>query len=472
MKVVKTAKLKITDRNKILQDTLNIYNQALTFLIAVCEQEYYNLQGLRSKENMNAIERMVHKTLANPEPKYGKFDELFYKFPSYLRRCAIMEAIGIVDSHFSRYRLWQQRKEQKEEKNKRFLEKPPKLQYEHKSFPVLYKQGMFKKTEEGKAQIKCYINKDWKWLEVNYDRSALFSGKDFRFENYKEHNPALVKKGKKFFLHIPYEDSVKLNDIPLEKQKAVAVDLGLTNSAVCSCVESDGTVTDRLFINQPVEKDRLNTAVNRLSKAKRISGILNSKPNKWRVINNLQQSIVQDTVDRIVDFALKNNAAVIVFEHLGKMKSPRGIWGAKKLRAKLQFWAKRKIQEKTKEKAWSKGIRNSKVVARGTSKYAFDGSGEVTRSSKGDIAQFLNGKYYHADLSASYNIGARYFIRAKQKTLSETVRLQAEAKDPLLADRTTQTLSSLIRLSEVCGYAANASSPRIYDREAPSIALL
>jgi hypothetical protein len=43
----------------------------------------------------------------------------------------------------------------------------------------------------------------------------------------------------------------------------VAVDLGLTNSAACSSIRFDGTVIGRKFINQPLEKDRLKTKVNK-----------------------------------------------------------------------------------------------------------------------------------------------------------------------------------------------------------------
>ncbi|MEM1505620.1 hypothetical protein RG959_19660 [Domibacillus sp. 8LH] len=66
------------------------------------------------------------------------------------------------------------------------------------------------------------------------------------------------------------------------------------------------------------------------------------------------------------------------------------------------------------------GMRLSRINPRNTSALAFDGSGKVERSPKKDLAVFLTGKVYHADLSASYNIGARYFIRAFQKSISET----------------------------------------------------
>jgi len=44
----------------------------------------------------------------------------------------------------------------------------------------------------------------------------------------------------------------------------------------------------------------------------------------------------------------------------------------------------------------------------------------------------------------------RYFTIAILKPLSETRRLQVDANVPLLADRASHTLSSLIKLREVC----------------------
>jgi IS605 OrfB family transposase len=225
---------------------------------------------------------------------------------------------------------------------------------------------------------------------------------------------------------------------------------------------------DRCFINQPKEKDQLKTLLNKKSKASKNSGT-GEKPNHQSRINNIQKFIIQNTVDRIVEFAVKNNVDVIVFEFLGRMKIPKGTFGAKRFRAKLQHWAKMKIQNKVAEKAWSLGIRNSKVIARGTSMYAFDGSGKVERNKKKDIATFSTGKTYHADLSASYNIGARYFLREILKPFSEMEKLEHSAKVPDVLVRTRHTLATLIKLHEVVSYANNASVSRILVKEAPSI---
>lgn len=55
---------------------------------------------MSTKSSVNLTEKLTHATKDNPLPSYT-FDKLFPKFPSYLRRSAISDAIGIVSSHRS-----------------------------------------------------------------------------------------------------------------------------------------------------------------------------------------------------------------------------------------------------------------------------------------------------------------------------------------------------------------------------------
>ena len=64
---------------------------------------------------------------------------------------------------------------------------------------------------------------------------------------------------------------------------------------------------------------------------------------------------------------------------------------------------------------------------------------------------FQNGKRYHCDLSASYNIGTRYFVREIFKSLSVTMGQRIVAKVPECVKRSTCTLSSLFRLHTELG---------------------
>ena len=82
-----------------------------------------------------------------------------------------------------------------------------------------------------------------------------------------------------------------------------------------------------------------------------------------------------------MQFAKAYSAHTIVFEFLHKMRMPKGYYGAKK-----------GIQNKVEEMAHYEGMRVSRINPRNTSKYAFDGFGEVKRSQRGGLAIFSNGK--------------------------------------------------------------------------------
>ena len=430
MKVYKTAKLEILGSH-LIEPTIRIYREALSFVIDVSYKEKAGWLTLGGKDRLTQIEKLIHTTSDNPNPKYVEFDKKFYKMPSYLRRAIINKAIGIVNSYLSLYNRYIEDKTKALQEGKKFHHKPPRLSYDHDSFPVLYKSRIFDNFDiDGTCRIKLFIDNDWKYIDIAFDKRVLYSSKIFRFDGYIMDSPSLVFKSKRFYLDVPFYKNVELSE---EQDIAIGVDLGITNSAVVSAVMKDGTVIDRLFINQPKEKDHLKYQLDRLNKANRMSGHKNKKPNIWRKINNLIGAIATQTANDIIDFAKKNNAKVIVFEHL-HFKRRKGD-KKKKLRSKSQYWTKSRIQEMVKNKAHSMGIRFSRVNARNTSALAFDGSGYVKRNTKGDIATFTTGKIYHADLNASYNIVARYFLRELER-----------AKVPVRIDRTSQTLDTLINL--------------------------
>ena len=62
------------------------------------------------------------------------------------------------------------------------------------------------------------------------------------------------------------------------------------------------------------------------------------------------------------------------------------------------------------------------------------------------LCTFQTGKQYNCDLSASYNIGARYFIRELLKPLPETERSSLEAKVPAVKRRTSCVYADLRKL--------------------------
>lgn len=171
-------------------------------------------------------------------------------------------------------------------------------------------------------------------------------------------------------------------------------------------MQSDGTVTARKFINFPVEKDHLYHILNRIKKKQRQHGRTGGKTD-WKIAMQISDELSKKIASSIVDFAVLHGVNVIVFEHLstgGKIR------GSKKQR--LHLWRKRSIQEMTEHKAHRCLIWISRICAWNTSRLAFDGSGRLQRDKNNhQLAAFANGKQYNCDLSASYNIGARYFLR-------------------------------------------------------------
>lgn len=320
MKVYKTAKLEILGSH-IIEPTIRIYREALSFVIDVSYKEKAGWLTLGGKNRCAFIESLIHATSDNPNPKYIEFDNKFYKMPSYLRRSIINKAIGIVNSYLSLCNRYIDKKTKALQEGKKFTDKPPRLSCDHDSFPVLYKGNMFENFDiNGTCRIKLFIDNDWKYIDIAFDKKALYSSKTFRFDGYMMDSPSLVFKSKRFYLDVPFYKNVELSN---EQDIVIGVDLGITNSAVVSAVMKDGTVIDRLFINQPKEKDHLKYQLDRLNKVNRMSGHKNKKPNIWRKINNLIGSIAIQTANDIVDFAKKNSAKVIVFEHLHFKKKKR-----------------------------------------------------------------------------------------------------------------------------------------------------
>ena len=221
--------------------------------------------------------------------------------------------------------------------------------------------------------------------------------------------------------------------------------LEINTDAVCSIMEADGTVAARKFINFAAEKDHLQHVLNRVRKHQRLHGP-QSVRGFWAYGVRLNEELARKTAGAIIAFAKESRADVIVFEHLDmRGKKLRG-----KNRQKLHMWRKQSVQEITEHQAHRLGMRISRVCAWKTSAYAFDGSGRVTRDPKNhSLAVFRNGKQYNCDLSASYNIGARYFIRELLKPVPETERSVLEAKVPAVQRRTSCVYADLIKLSEV-----------------------
>ena len=440
MNIFSSYKVKIKHYNHIFKETVNIYRSAVSFFIDICDKEWNVLESFKNLERCRKIEELTLQTKNNPNPKYD-FNEKFYKMPAYLRRSAINTAIGSYSSYYSNLKKWKNQ-------NIKTRGKKPTLQLDRNVMPTLYKDNMYIRTESHTARIKIFYKNDWVWLDIELNNQDVkYIQNHCKFK--KEYVPTLKREGKCWYLVFPFEDKVTFKDINIKDQIICAVDLGLNNNATCSIMQSDGTVVGRKFINLSIEKDHLDKALNRLKKAQQHGAKKCSV--KWKHINDINTDISRKTAKEILDFAILYNVDVIVFEYLdmkGKIK------GNKK--QKLALWRKREMQKIVEHKAHILGIRVNRICAWNTSRLAFDGSGKVERGTyiqNGEtkynysICTFQNGKQYNCDLNATYNIGARYYIRELLKSEFVRRRLLSQTKDSDYGTGTTRTLSTLIRLN-------------------------
>lgn len=458
MQITKTAKQKLKNYTRYLDYTLDIYRSALEYVNQIVRGEWANVEQLSySKQRINFVEHLIHSTSTN-KPIYTDFDTKFYKFPSYFRRMVIAEAIGNVSSYISRYRKWESKNREKIAISKKPRQKSPAFNSVCNSFPVFYKDGMSKWLTNGKIALKLYNGSDWIWFILPFEPVNLerFPEQD----GWVRQNPMLVKKEKRWFLHIPFVINIKFQDKDFIRP-VLSVDLGLNHTAVCSVVYSDGTVTHRNFLSYEGEKDRLNTLLSGIAKKSKQTWLVPEGErfckSVWLKVSRITEEIAHQCSNTLVKIAKSYNCQAIVFEHLGRLKVPKHFRGAKKFRKKLHYWMQGRIQKYTMYKANAEGIRVSKVWAKGTSQYAYDGSGEVIRVSNKQCAVFMSGKTYNADLSACYNIGARYWIREIQssKILTGNGKVDSIDISSMLLARHQQTLSSLISLNRLTAMLSN-----------------
>ena len=429
----------INNTNKlrhIVANTLALYNSALNYVCDVVLMHYDELKKLNDLERRMYLEHLIHNT-KNNIAKYD-FDSRYYKLPSYLLRDIESKAIGHIFSYKSNLDNYKKERYNKISNGKKFKKREPRLS-KCNSLPSFYKGNMYKMISDNKMALKIYEDNDWKYEEFKLKKNDL---KYINKINGKRYNPEIKIIGKKIYIKFTFEiEDVKLQDKELNKRIICGVDLGVNNDATISIMNYEGTILGRHFINTN-NKDLMNHLLNKKRKIQRNSGNYKYLRNLHinNKINSINENIVNHTVNQIIKICLSYGVDVIVFENLrNKFKRAK----KRSFRARLHRWRKIAVYNKAYEMAHRNGIRVSTVNPNGTSRYAYDGTGEVERDNDNySICKFVNGKTYNCDLSASYNIAARYYIRETLKPLDVNSRSELETKASLALSGTKLTYNT------------------------------
>ncbi|NEN95051.1 MAG: IS200/IS605 family element transposase accessory protein TnpB [Moorea sp. SIO3I7] len=422
-KVIRTDKWTLnptTEQRVLLAETVEVYRRACRYLVGIIYTHWGDLGGLTADQLTPAVERLMHKTAKRPNIRYPQFNKTFYKFPSYLRRAAMLRrsrfanafSAGQVSSFVTRYRDWQSGR------RKRKSAKPPRLNANTGCYPSLYKGQCYKLHGFNAIEIKVFNGSDWVWADVQItglrERHLVASNKMM--------SPSLVMNAKGYYLSVPFTCKP-------EKRKpeanVTAVDLGINTTATIAVVTHSGTVIHREFVHPGRDIDRrdkrLKSISMRASKTmgkggKLHKGFCSKTYEKCRRINNQIGQIVSK---RIVEIAKEFNSEAIVFENLKGWK-PKGGKKRSNLRQRFHGWLKAKIRNFTEMKWTELGGKVIEVVAAYTSKLACDGSGTVKRDSKNySLATFPSAKRFNADLNGAYNIGARGVLKLVRRNSNE-----------------------------------------------------
>ena len=451
------------DQKRFSFFTVAEYRQFLKPLVLIAYWNWKELSSLTTKERVNQLENLVHKTAGNPVPKYSWYFKRaisnhpsFRKFPSYLRRAAIQDALGIVSSFVTRWDIW------KRGERKHRYDKPPRLNTMCNSYPALYKgQQIRYNPNYGSLDLKAWNGSDWMW--INGVKICKHGKNRHLVEGNEIQSPSLIANKRGVHLSMPVK--VGTQQLP-QSDYVCSIDIGINTTATISIVGKNGTVKARKSVSPARDIDRRDQAECRRGKlppsnllrkqriatkskqTRRITG--EGLPQDfckglYRKSKNINEQIAQTVSKAIVEFASVNGASVIVFEDLSNWKAKAGKRGSLQ-KQRFHQWCKDRIVELTTQKFSELGGQIVKINAKYTSAYAFDGSGLIKRSNKNySQATFKNGKRYNADLSASYNIGARYWYAILTNSLITGVW---EGKSSSHTQRTPVTLSSLWRLSK------------------------
>ena len=166
----------------------------------------YRSWELYAKSTLKAqrtVELLVHASRTSVA-KYPEFDKQFYKYPSYLRRSTISEALGAVSSYRAAVSHWESAGRKGKE---------PKLQTSRSAMPTFYKDNMYEDNGDGTARLKLYHKNDWVWVKVRLRKQDT----DYIREHWDKADasaPKLVKRNRRYALCFAFEETVAYGTRP------------------------------------------------------------------------------------------------------------------------------------------------------------------------------------------------------------------------------------------------------------------
>ncbi|KXS55444.1 MAG: IS605 family transposase OrfB, partial [Marinobacter sp. T13-3] len=374
MTIIRSDRLRIhadsPAQRDALAETLALYRRLVRDLMTVAFTHWPIIGPIDGKAVVPAIENLMHPTAQRPNVRYRYFQNRYYKFPSYLRRVAINDAVGQVRSFMSRYGDWL------DGQRRHPHSRPPRLTASTRTFPSLYGGQCIKLSADAKqAFIKVRYRNDWLWMSFRLSGKLRYRGRG------TPKSPLLTFNGKQWGLSLP--EAFKPAAPARTPKRVLAVDVGINTAATWAVVDDQGTVHARGFLRRS-DKDREHRLMQRIrSKARKHARHGSRLPAGFcgrdhRRLKRLADNEAHQISRKLINLAMAHDCEAVVAENLkgwrpkaGRKRSP--------MKARFHRWFHRMLVDRIQSKAQEAGLRSVLVYARGTSSQAFDGSGPVKR---------------------------------------------------------------------------------------------
>jgi putative transposase len=447
-KAITTIKQRLTYQEQhaaFFEANQALFNTVVAFYFDVI-QAHENVLALKTKEALTALECLTHETSKNPHPVMP-LSHIREDIPAMFRRAAINAALGSAKSFYSHLKRWRTRKEKALSRGKTFTDRPPvPPRTWNKSVPFYACQ--WKERMENSIVLKVWTGACWSWFKVSISGRELPTDVEIG-------SPQLIRHGKEWWLHTPVEKAFKSPN-KVEEQvkgnahtKICAVDLNLGKQiAVCTVQTVEGTILATRFIGggNEISGFRKRT-LGRIARNRSKTGIIaeGERDNAalWQRLRNRDDYEAHRISRQIVQFALQQEASIVVFEHLGTLKPEKGKY-SRRGNQKRAYWMKGRIFTDAKYKAWAQRIITCRVSPRNTSRECARCGALVVRYADGQPQQgYTPGAPLvlceacqmrgHADRNASIVIGqrliARYHKPVQEKPQTRLPRASRISKD-------------------------------------------
>ena len=433
--------------------TISAYRIAVRAIATLVMTHWPEIASAPSK--CFAVEALFHATAKRPTTKYRMVSCMLGKMPSYLRRAAIEAAYGVVSSYLSNYSNWLDDTER--ERGAR----PPRLGVSNVN-PPLYGGNMILIAPDWRSVRVKLLGEDGKWA---FSPALRVRGKLKRDLLRQALCPSLLQKGKKVSLSCPVELKRPAFIKDSRVSRVCSVDVGINTAATASVVDTTGTVIARTFVTcgrHNDQRDNLQTQI--AAKQKESRGGPGRRLGQgfcktlFRRLAGLNLDAARQMANRLMNFAQQHGAQALVIENLKGWK-PKGKGKAQ--RKRFHRFQHRMLVKYLRFRCEELGLKLLEVAARGTSYYAYDGSGPVKRDkANAALATFGSGRQYNADLNAAYNIAARGLALLIKPAAAGTVAIQgAEIESPARTGKSSGRASRMpIVLADIWAYVARTSA--------------